>query len=304
MHLSEVFPDFLMAKEVEEGCSVRTVKAYRYDLIMVQQILGDVDIESIRVLHIRKFLKELYDRNYTKTALARKIACLKTFFQFCFENELIEKNPMITIKSPKIKPEEALPKFLSLDEMNQVLEILPRVVGKSKAWSQRLELLIRLLYASMGRISEICNIKIQDVNLLQGMIKVRGKGNKERYIPLDPTTVSMLQEYIRERLLMTSDITQNLFVNVNNKPLQVRSVQRDLQHLKSTLGFTKDKKFTPHIFRHTGATHLRQNGMDISELQDLLGHSSPNTTRIYAKNDLGQLQHSYAQFHPLAKKTP
>jgi integrase/recombinase XerC len=300
--LNEVIPDFLMAKEVEEGCSPRTVKAYRYDLHLFVQILGEISLETIKVFHVRKFLQELYNRNYTKTALARKIACLKTFFQFCFENEMIEKNPMITIKSPKIRMEEALPKFLTREEMDQVLQLLPKIKGKTRAWASRLELMIRLLYASMGRISEICSIRIQDIDSSRSSIKVRGKGNKERYIPLDPQTMGMLQEYITTRLLENPKNTEFLFVNLRGDPLQPRSVQRDLHALKTILGLPEDKKFTPHVFRHTGATHLRQNGMDISELQDLLGHSSPNTTRIYAKNDLTQLHQSYMLYHPLADR--
>jgi site-specific recombinase XerD len=304
VQLSAMIPDFLLSKEVEAGCSPRTVLAYRYDLSMFQQTIGDLAIENIRLLHIRQFLKVLYDKNYTKSALARKIACLKSFFQFCFENEIIEKNPMMTIKSPKIRAEEALPKFLTQEETTLLLTRVSQLKGQTRAWINRLEILIRILYATMGRISEICGISLQDINLNQALIKVRGKGNKERYIPLDPTSVSMLRAYLQQRLTETSDLTQPLFVNLRGKPLRPRTVQRDLQALKKVLGLPPEKKFTPHVFRHTGATHLRQNGMDISELQDLLGHASPSTTRIYAKNDITHLQQSYMHFHPLVSQSP
>lgn len=303
MKLSEVIPDFLLAKEVEEGASQRTVKAYKYDLAMVMRELGDIDIEQIRILHIRKFLKVIYDKNYTKQGIARKIACLKSFFQFCIDSELLDKNPMQSIKTPKIRPEEALPKFLSIEDMNQVFYALETQSGFTKAWRSRMKLIVRLMYATMARVSEICNIRLQDMDLQNLTIKVRGKGNKERLIPLDPGTVAILQDFIANRKLECDKLDQSsaLFVNLWGKPLQPRSIQRDLQAMKVMLGFSSDKKFTPHVFRHTGATHLRQNGMDISELQDILGHANPNTTRIYAKNDLGRLKQSYAQFHPLSK---
>ena len=101
MKLSELTADFLIAKEVEEGCSQNTIKAYRYDLAMFQHELNDPFVDRIRTLHVRRFLKMLYERNYTKRALARKIACLKSFFKFCQENDMIEKNPMDSVKSPK-----------------------------------------------------------------------------------------------------------------------------------------------------------------------------------------------------------
>jgi site-specific recombinase XerD len=304
MKLNEVIPDFLMAKEVEEGASIRTVNAYRYDLTMVTREIGDIDVEQVKIIHIRKFLKVIYDKNYTKQGIARKIACLKSFFQFCLDSEFIDKNPMQSIKTPKIRPEEALPKFLSTEDIDRVFYALETQSGFTKAWRSRMKILIRLMYATMARVSEVCGIRLPDLDLDHNTIKVRGKGNKERLIPIDPGTTTLLKEYIAYQMLEHPNVEHSgpLFVNLWGKPLQPRSIQRDLKAMKSLIGFTEEKKFTPHVFRHTGATHLRQNGMDISELQDLLGHANPNTTRIYAKNDLGRLKQSYSQYHPLAKQ--
>ncbi len=302
MKLSEVIPQFLSVKTVEEGCSSNTARAYQYDLEMFQHALNDLSVEMIRVLHIRNFLKLLYDKSYSKQGIGRKIACLRSFFQFCVDNDVIEKNPMNTIRSPKIRPEEALPKFLSEEEMTIIFNKLESHKGFTKAWLQRMHLIIRLMYASMARISELCSLKLSDVDLEHNLIKVRGKGNKERYIPVDPTTIYLLKDYSLNRRLETNDPSSPLFVNLRGNRLQPRSVERDLHAFKLVIGFSEDKKFTPHVFRHTGATHLRQNGMDLSELQDLLGHSSPNTTRIYAKNDMSRLKTSYLQYHPLAKR--
>jgi integrase/recombinase XerD len=301
MQLLDIIPDFLIAKEVEEGCSLNTIKAYRYDLILLQKSIGDTELESIKVFHVRKVLKIFHERHYTKKAVARKIACYKSFFDFCLTNEIIEKNPMKVIKSPKIRAEESLPKFLSTDQMKKIFDVLYRE-NYSKIGQQRLKVIIPLLYSSMARISEICNLKIRDIDVKRNFIKVRGKGNKERYIPIDKRTMGSLERLIADRYIFNNVESDYLFVNSRGTPIQPRTIQRDLHDLKEILGFHEDIKITPHVFRHTGATHLRQNGMDISELQDILGHANPNTTRIYAKNDITKIKESYHNFHPLAQE--
>ena len=299
MKLSEIFSDFLIAKEVEEGCSSSTIRAYSYDLKILHRELGDLFLTDIKIFHIRKVLKIFYDKKYTKQAIARKIACYKSFFNFCYENEIISKNPIKAIKSPKIRPEESLPKFLSQQDVREILDSLNENKNITYTSRMRLRIIIRLLYASMARVSEICSLKVLDVDLDQNLIKVRGKGNKERFIPIDKQTANLLRIQIENRTLITTDLSTFLFVNNRGTQLKPRSIQQDIQNLKFLLGYSKDKKLTPHIFRHTGATHLRQNGMDISELQDILGHSSTNTTKIYAKNDLKRLKKSYSHYHPL-----
>ena len=302
MLLSQTIPEFLLAKEIEEGCSTNTIRAYHYDLKMFLKIIGDNDLNKLQSLHIRKFLQHLHQKSYSKRSLARKIACLKSFFIFCDENDLIEKNPAKSIKSPKIKLEEALPKFLTRDDIDLIHRKLLDPSFGNKIWRSQVYLLFRLLYASMARVSEISNLNIKDVNIEKKVIKVRGKGNKERYIPIDEQTSEILKNHIELRLLETDSKNSPLFLNSWRKRLKSRSIQREVQILKQKLHFPEEKTLTPHIFRHTGATHLRQNGMDISELQDLLGHANPNTTKIYAKNDILHLAQSYQKYHPLSNK--
>ncbi len=304
MIVSQIVEDFTIAKEVEEGCSPRTCQAYEYDLGMFIKEIGDVNLENLRSYHIRRFLKVLHDRQYTKAGIARKIACLKSFFKFCEINKICAKNPMRAIKSPKIRQEEQLPKYLTKEEMNQVLNLLQKLKTPTRmpySTFNRLKIIVPLLYSSMARVSELCDLKLRDVNLDQGFIKVRGKGNKQRYIPIDANTSQKLEEHVENRKLETLDNESiPLFVNYYKNKLEPRTVQRDMKILKKVLGWPKHKKLTPHVFRHTGATHLRQNGMDISELQDILGHANPNTTKIYAKNDINRLKESFEKFHPLA----
>ncbi|MHA1821250.1 MAG: site-specific tyrosine recombinase/integron integrase, partial [Promethearchaeota archaeon] len=347
MDLDAYIEDFLLSKEIEDGCSQNTIKAYKYDLELFKKALPpNIEIGRITQTHIRIFLKTLKQRNYTKVGIARKIACLKSFFKFLEQSEVISKNPMRTIHSPRIKREESLPKFLTLEEIKELLNFLnPNNLkrtnihntqgesfpnshsrgqmnrdnngakrplkgaasknerGKNKNKNKnnndflktipysvrsRAYIIIRLLYASMARVSEIVGVKIGDIDFNSGFIKLRGKGNKERIVPIDRETLEIIKDYLSNRITYTSN--DPLLINSFGRPLSVRLIQHDIHIIKKALGLSPEKKLTPHVFRHTGATHLRQAGMDISELQDILGHSSPNTTRIYAKNDITKIK--------------
>jgi site-specific recombinase XerD len=296
--VSDFIGDFLISKEVEEGCAPSTIKAYRYDLEKFVNLVGDIALESPMLRQrIRFFLKQLKDLEYTKKGISRKIATLRSYFKFLTLNEFITRNPMSTIKSPKIKLEESLPKFLDVSDIEVIFNKLKdRKVFNSRK-SQRYYLIIRLLYSTMARVSELCDIKIRDIDFNKGYIRLKGKGSKERIVPVDYNTLNLFNEYLSNRISYTSE--DHLLVNTRNQKLNPRVVQTDIKSIKEKCGFPDSKIITPHVFRHTGATHLRRSGMDISELQDILGHSSPNTTRIYAKNDITKLRQSYAAMHPL-----
>ena len=300
--ISDFIDDYLIAKEIEEGCASSTIKAYRYDLQKFINIVGDLEINSPFLRQkIRLFLKKLKEKDYTKKAVARKIASLRSFFKFLTLNEFIHKNPMSTIKTPKVKLEESLPKFLSLPDIEVIFNKLKDRKLFNSRKSERYYLVIRLFYSTMARVSELCNIKIQDVDFEKGYIRLRGKGNKERIVPVDRKTIEVIEEYLRNRIYYNPE--DYLLVNTRNQRLTPRVVQNDIKTIKEKCGYPDTKIITPHVFRHTGATHLRRSGMDISELQDILGHSSPNTTRIYAKNDITKLKQSYSQMHPLNNKS-
>ena len=296
--ISDFLEDFLTSKSIEEGCASSTIKAYRYDLQKFIELVGDLQINSPLLRQkIRLFLKKLNELNYSKKGIGRKIASLRSYFKFLELDEFLSKNPMRTIKTPKIKLEESLPKFLRISDMEEIFNKLRdrRLFNSRK--SERYYLIVRLLYSTMARVSELCNIKISDIDFERGYIQLRGKGNKERIVPVDQKTLDMFNEFLRNRIKYDSE--DYLLVNTRNQKLTPRVVQTDIKTIKEKCGFSGSKIITPHIFRHTGATHLRRSGMDISELQDILGHSSPNTTRIYAKNDITKLKESYSQLHPL-----
>lgn len=297
--IADAIEDFAITKRLEEGRSENTVRAYTHDLRMffcfVIQLARLMEspittIVDVKVSHVKRFLLSLDERSYTKVGIARKIATLKSFFNYARFMGLVQVNPLDQIKSPHVSEAEHLPKFLTKEEMDNILTYV-----KEQRWIQEY-IMLRFMYATMCRVSELCGVKMKDIDAHRGFVHLRGKGNKERWVPLDEKTMVLLQRLI---LPVRQSIDDSLFINKRGNPLQPRVVQALFQRLKEALGFPDDKKMTPHVFRHTGATMLRRNGMDISELQDLLGHASPNTTRIYAKNDIETINASYKKMHPL-----
>ncbi|TFG24021.1 MAG: hypothetical protein EU532_12955, partial [Promethearchaeota archaeon] len=171
-NISEFIDDYLIAKEIEEGCAASTIKAYRYDLQKFIEIVGDLEINSPFIRQkVRLFLKKLKEKNYTKKAVARKIASLRSFFKFLTINEFIDKNPMSTIKSPKVKLEESLPKFLTVSDIEVIFKKLKDRKLFNSRKSERYYLIVRLLYSTMARVSELCNIKIKNVDFDRGYIR-------------------------------------------------------------------------------------------------------------------------------------
>lgn len=304
--LSTATEDFLLMKEIEEGRSAATIRAYRHDLSLFRREIGDVDVTTVRTVHVRKFLKALHAREYTRRGLARKIACLRSFFKFLAENRAIREDPMRTVKTPRLRSHARLPKVLAPDEVDLVFATLADPRAFPEKCRVRLELVVHVLYAAMIRVSELVQIRVGDVDFERGVIRVLGKGNKERLVPVDPATLALIREHLWLELGLLDDTPGRkeayLFPSPHGGHLSTRTIQQDLQRLREHLPRLEGKILTPHTFRHTGATHLRRNGMDLSELQDVLGHSSPNTTRIYARNDITVLRASYMEKHPLARR--
>lgn len=299
--ISDAIEDFTITKRLEEGRSDSTVKAYTHDLqAFFSFVLADArqagmtitSIAGIKTAHVKRFLLHLDEKGYTKRGLARKIATLKSFFHHAQFMGSIETNPMDRIKTPRISSAEHLPKFLTTDEARLVLDHTAR-----HRWAAE-HVMVRFMYATMCRVSELCALRVRDLDLERGAVHLRGKGNKERWVPVDPGTMTLVTRILFDGKPGPDD---PLFRNKRGRALTPRVVQAMFQEVKRELGLPASKALTPHVLRHTGATMLRRNGMDISELQDLLGHASPNTTRIYAKNDIETLHASYSRLHPLNK---
>ena len=232
--ISDFIEDFLIAKEVEEGCASSTITAYRYDLQKFIGLVGDLKIKSPLLRQkIRLFLKKLNELNYTKKGIGRKIASLRSYFKFLTLNEFMEKDPMSTIRTPKIKLEESLPKFLRISDMEVIFNKLKdrRLFNSRK--SDRYYLIIRLLYSTMARVSELCNVRIRDIDFERGYIRLRGKGNKERIVPVDYKTIEIFKEYLKNRI--SYDTEEYLLVNTRNQQLSHRVCQTYIKTIKEAI---------------------------------------------------------------------
>lgn len=283
---------FMRYLEVERAVSVHTRRAYRKDLEeffrCVKAAPADIDIADVR-----SFIADGIKRGLKKSTANRKLAAIRSFFKFLCREGYTKSNPAKLVSNPKVP--KLLPRFLSIDEVFSLVE-KPKGIGFIPA---RDRAILELLYSSGLRASEISGLNIDDLNIKEGLIKIRGKGRKERIVPVGSKAIDALKSYIVERVLLKGkDIA--LFLNRRGKRLTDRGIRRVVVKYARLLGI--DKQISPHTLRHTFATHLLQSGVDIRVLQELLGHSSLSTTQRYTHLDITHLIDVYEKSHPFAKE--
>ena len=283
----------------EKNYSDYTITAYTKDLNTFFFFLETIEknrIDQIDYSVIREYLTWLYNKKYSKKTISRKISTLRSFFRFLLLNKIIDKNPMVLISNPK--EDKKLPVFLHSNELEALLEI-PNV---KTPLGQRNKLIIELLYSTGIRVGELVNLKINDFNLYNCTIKVMGKGNKERYVIFGKILKELLIEYMNDtRLkLLKGKSSDYLLINKNGDPLSARGVRLIIDEIvkKSSL----EKKISPHIIRHTFATHMLTEGADLKIVQELLGHSNLSTTQIYTHLSNEKIREIYLKTHPRARK--
>ena len=239
-------------------------------------------------------------KNYSKTTLSRKIAAIRTFYKYLYREKLVKLNPVDGIKSPR--KTKSLPKFLSDSEADQVFD----GINMDTPSGYRDRTIVEVLYATGIRISELCSLNFQDLNLEENEITVFGKGGKERIVLISNRAKDFLANYIKDirlQLFPDKDLSNEspLFINKNGCRLQQRSINRTLSELAKTINL--QKKVSPHIFRHSFATRLLENGADLRVVQELLGHASISNTQIYTHVSTERLKQAYIKAHPRAKST-
>ena len=298
-----------MYLQLERGVSPETSRSYQSDLQQfvahIRQISAKKEVppsDGVDSLHIRSFLKSLSDQGLKKPSLARKLACLKSFFRFLVEDGRIPRNPASTVRSPR--QGTRLPTVLTKDEANTLLD-----TPAPKEWLElRNHAILETLYASGARVSELVGLNWEDVDLEARSIRLRGKGKKERMVPIGTVAADAILEFQRhlprkthvlksgrpDQLVPRSG-SQPLFVNVRGGRLTTRSVERmTKQHTEHRF----NKTVTPHTLRHSFATHLLDEGADLRAIQELLGHASLATTQKYTHVATDQLMSVYDRAHP------
>ncbi|MFH1282760.1 MAG: site-specific tyrosine recombinase/integron integrase [bacterium] len=289
---------FLLNLRVERNFSPHTIRAYRSDLNSFSQFLNknypDSTLKSVNRLVVRDFLTKL--SSLRRSTYMRYLASLKAFFNYLLHEEIITVNPTLAISFPR--KERRIPTVLSEDEMKRLFLVNLSAEDTSKL---RDLAIIEVLYSTGIRIEELVQLNIGDVDFFGGMLRVFGKGSRERVVPIGAGALKRLKDYLVSNGNWSQSQKSNsepVFLNHHKKRISQRGVRKRLSIMFKNL--TKDKKITPHTMRHTFATHLLDRGCDLRSVQEMLGHRSVSTTQGYTHVSKKLLKSSYERFHPRA----
>jgi len=282
---------FINYLKIEKNASNHTIINYTIDLKAFSSFLGEADIDSIDHLALRRFLAELRGKNYSKRTIARKLASLRSFFKFLYREGHIKSNPVTAISSPKL--DKKLPKFLDLGKVTKLI-LSPDVKTES---GLRDRAILETLYSCGIRVSELVGLDMDDVDFISGVIKVLGKGRKERMVPIGDMALLSIRKYAEGRDARVKE-RKAVFLNSRGGRLTDRSVRRVVD--KYIHACSIEEKISPHSLRHSFATHLLDRGADLRSVQELLGHMNLSTTQIYTHVTMERLKNVYDKTHPRA----
>ena len=255
----------------------------------------DEKLISCEQLTVREFLAYLYAQNYTKSTTARKLATLRSFYKFLIRRGLVSQTPLQQIRTPK--QEKRLPKCLDLEQVQKLMD----APGDADILSARDKAMLEVLYSSGIRVSELVELDMADIDLQEGVLRVKGKGRKDRLTPIGSQAIAAVQRYFEMRMMepkLQSKTTGRVFLNKHGDSLSTRSVRRKLDKYLVSAGL--DPGISPHTLRHSFATHLLNNGADLRSVQELLGHQSLSTTQVYTHLTTTRMKQVYDQAHPRA----
>jgi integrase/recombinase XerC len=281
--------------------SEHTLMSYESDLHEFEDFLNQrkTDFDAVDHIFIRDFLGHLYDRNLKKTSIARKLACLRTFFKFLVREQKLKTSPAELVSTPKLP--KKLPTYLAEDEATAVVETPTGDSFKDR----RDRAILELLYASGLRVRELAGLNDESLDMAQQLVRVFGKGRKQRIVPFGEFAARALTAYMSERDRLQLNQPEDdgqipVFVSVRGRRLDARDVQRLVEKTRRAL--PSGRRLTAHTLRHSFATHLLERGADLRAIQELLGHSSLATTEKYTHVSLEHLRKEYEKAHPKAKR--
>ncbi len=294
--IKQQFMDYII---YERDYSIHTQNAYDSDLNIFYAFLNTLKIKEIQLINysvIRKYLSYLYEMQYSNTTINRNISTLRSFFKYLLMNKIIENNPMTLISSAKEM--KKLPTYLHINEIEDLLSI----PNTNTPLGHRNKLIIELLYSTGIRVSELTNIEIDDINLYEHTIKIVGKGDKERYVLFGNILKNILVEYLEDtrKQLLKNKKTTYLLINKNGDPLGDRGVRLIIDNIVKRSSI--NKQISPHVIRHTFATHMLNKGADLKVVQELLGHSNLSATQVYTHVSNERIREVYRKNHPRAKR--
>lgn len=292
--------DFKVYLEVERNFSAHTIRAYNSDILGYLIWLNNEPVQSVNHSKVKEYLLFIQRFNYSKTTISRKISSIRTFYRYLYRERIIDTNPINSVHSPK--KSRNLPKFLSNTEIEQILNNIK--IETPPGYRNRT--ILELLYATGMRISELSSLNFSNLNLEENEITVLGKGNKERIVLVSNRAKEFLEKYLKlvrnmipeESASVVSDENSPIFINKTGYRLQPQSVRAAIKDIVQKIELPK--VVTPHVFRHSFATKLLENGADLRVVQELLGHASISNTQIYTHVSTERLKSVYDKTHPRA----
>ena len=290
---------FLDYLKFEKRYSVHTIRSYQDDLAQfftfLQKQFGKTSLKNISHNYVRSWLASLKENDLTARSINRKISTLKSFFKFLLKQDVIMQTPMANVISPKTR--KRLPAFITQDD---IAGLMATMKNNTEDWDGlNTKMLFTLFYTTGMRLSELINLKENQVDYYRTQIKVLGKGNKERIIPVSMEIIGIVKEYVQLKKKNFEKTENALLVTKKGMKLYPRYAYKLVSETLSKEIKTLDKQ-SPHVLRHTFATHLMNNGANLNAVKELLGHSSLATTQVYTHNTIEKLKDVYKKAHPKA----
>ena len=284
---------------VEKNLSTNSITSYKTDLERYINFLYNGEsireLDSIRQIHIRNFIRFLNDQNLSSSTINRSFSSIRSYHKYLSYEKKITHNPTQLLEPPKIS--KKLPKVLSVQEINEIINS----VKVENSMGYRDKAILETLYSAGLRVSELCSLEMNNILFDSAMLRVVGKGNKERYVPLGDKAIKLINDYckyIRSALVDKKKSDGNVFLSKNGKQLTRMTIFNIMKKWARISGINKD--ISPHTFRHSFATHLLEGGADLRAVQEMLGHSDISTTQIYTHLDNEYLKEVHRTFHPRA----
>jgi integrase/recombinase XerC len=289
---------FLEVLRSERNSSAHTLRAYRNELLRFAEYLGpEMWWKDVDHITIRGFLSHLHSRGLSKVSIARALASLRSMYKWLAREGMVKQNPAALVSTPRLP--KKLPRVPTMEEINGLLN---GEMPQAAAFPERDRAIFELLYGCGLRNSELVGIELGDIEEANGVILVRGKGKKQRYVPLDGAVAEALQGYrsARQKVLdQARKTSRRLFINQRGGPLTTRSVGRIVKQIAVARGLPPD--IHPHTLRHAFGTHMLSEGADLRAIQELLGHERLSTTQKYTQLSIGHVMEVYDKTHPRAK---
>jgi len=288
--------DFLKYLKNEKNVSPHTERSYLSDLDQFFDFLGETDLAAVDHKALREFIAHLLKLKLKKSSIARKLASLRAFYKYLNRQGLLSKNPARLIATPR--QEKRLPAVLTADDAQRLMDAPKAPASLHDHTKLRDRAVLETLYSTGIRASELTGMNHDDINRYDRLIRIRGKGRKERIVPLGAIALAAIDAYVNQQ--QRSPESSAVFVGPAGKRLTARTVQRILETYRKELGL--QQKASPHTLRHSFATHMLESGADLRAIQELLGHASLSTTQRYTHVNLDALMEVYDKAHPKARK--